>query len=80
MLVLTRKKNESIMINGNIEVIISDIGNDQVKIAIQAPRDIKIYRKEIYDQIIEENISAVKGVSISGIDLLKKISETDKKD
>lgn len=59
MLALSRKNNQSIMIGNDIEVTILDIRNDQVKIGIRAPKDVGIYRKEIYLQIQEENKQAV---------------------
>ncbi len=55
MLVLSRKANESIKINSDIEVLILEIKKDAVKIAIKAPENIKIFRSEIYEFIIEEN-------------------------
>ncbi|ADN01716.1 carbon storage regulator CsrA [Spirochaeta thermophila] len=59
MLVLSRKKNESIIIADNIEVRVVDIRGDQVKIGISAPPQIKIYREEVYRAIQEENRSAL---------------------
>jgi len=58
MLVLARKINQSIIIQDNIEVMILDIQGEQVKIGIKAPKEIKIYRKEIYEEIQKENIRA----------------------
>ena len=55
MLVLTRKKNECIMIGDDIEIYLVDINPNQVRIGINAPRDVQIYRKEVYDAIKEEN-------------------------
>ncbi|MBQ9512291.1 MAG: carbon storage regulator CsrA [Lachnospiraceae bacterium] len=58
MLALSRKKNEAIMIDNNIEVTILEIRGDQVKVGIAAPKDIPIYRKEVYLQIKAENEEA----------------------
>lgn len=55
MLALTRKKGESLVINNNIEVTVLEIRGDQIKIGIAAPKDVPIYRKEVYLQIQEEN-------------------------
>ena len=55
MLTLTRKKNEALIINGNIEVHILDIQKDKVKLGINAPREVKIYREEVYAQVKESN-------------------------
>ncbi len=58
MLVLTRKIGESICIGDNIEVVITDITKNAIRIGIVAPRDTPVYRKEIYDKILEENKEA----------------------
>lgn len=58
MLVLARKINQSIIIQDNIEIMILDVQGEQVKIGIKAPKEIKIYRKEIYEEIQRENIRA----------------------
>ena len=55
MLALTRKKGESIIIGDNIEVVVIGVQGEQVKLGINAPRDISVNRKEIYDQIVEAN-------------------------
>lgn len=55
MLVLTRKKNESIMIGDFIEVKIIGVEGDSVRIGIDAPRDVNVHRKEVYTAIKEEN-------------------------
>jgi carbon storage regulator len=60
MLILSRKVDERIMIGDDVEVSVIDIKGDQVKIGISAPRDIKVYRKEVYQAIQQENIQAVK--------------------
>lgn len=58
MLVLTRKKEQSIIIGDNIEVTIVDIQGDQVRLGINAPKNVTIYRKEVYMEIQEENRQA----------------------
>lgn len=54
MLVLTRQKDESIMIGDSIEVFIVDIRGDKVRLGINAPKSISVHRKEIYDAIQKE--------------------------
>lgn len=51
MLVVSRKLNESIIIDGKIEIIISEISGDKVQLAIEAPREMPILRKELYETI-----------------------------
>ena len=70
MLALTRKKGESLIINNNIEVSILEIRGDQIKLGISAPKDVSIYRKEIYLQIQEETKAAL---GIGDADALKKL-------
>ena len=70
MLALTRKKGESLVVNNNVEITVLDIRGDQVKIGISAPKDVPIYRKEVYLQIQQENQAAL---SIDGLDALKNI-------
>ncbi len=70
MLALSRKKNESIIVNNDVEITILEIKGDQVKIGITAPKSVPIYRKEVYLQIKEAN----KEASVSeGIDALKNL-------
>ncbi len=78
MLVLARKINESIILNDNIEVVVLDIQGEQVKLGIKAPREVKIYRKEIYEAIQKENIEAAQ-TAAPKIDELNKIFK-EKKD
>lgn len=59
MLILTRKSDESIIIGNNIEIKVLKVQGNQVHIGINAPRALSVYRKEIYDQICKENVSAV---------------------
>lgn len=72
MLVLSRKKGESIIIGDEIEVSIVDIQAEQVKIAINAPRSISVHRKEIYIQIQEEN-KASANTNSQALDMLNNI-------
>ena len=58
MLVLSRKKGETIKIGDDIEITIVATANDQVKIGIQAPKNIEILRKELFEEIQDENKSA----------------------
>ena len=70
MLALTRKKGEALMINNNVEITILEVRGDQVKIGIEAPKDVPIYRKEVYLQIQEENKASF---SPEGLDALKDL-------
>lgn len=76
MLVLTRKKGETIQIGDDIEITISSIKGDQVKIGINAPKNIEIHRKEVYATIQEENQQASQVSS----NLLRAFSEQVKKE
>ena len=60
MLVLARKEKESIIIDGGIEIIVQEIGKESVKIAIVAPKEVKVLRKELVDTIKSENQKALK--------------------
>lgn len=60
MLALSRKPGESIVIGNDIEITVLEVKGDQVKIGIDAPKSVPIYRKEIYLQIEESNKEAAK--------------------
>ena len=76
MLALTRKKGESLVVNNNIEITVLEIRGDQVKIGISAPKEVPIYRKEVYLQIQNENKAALNIDAIASLkDLLWKIPE-----
>lgn len=70
MLALTRKKGESLVINNNIEITVLEIRGDQIKLGITAPKDVPVYRKEVYLQIQKENQESI---SLDGIEALKGI-------
>ena len=70
MLALSRKKNEALVINNNIEITVLEIKGEQVKLGISAPKDVPIYRKEVYVQIQEANKEAV---SVEGMEALKNL-------
>ncbi len=73
MLALSRKKNEAIIINNNVEVTILEVKGDQVKIGITAPKEVPVYRKEVYLQIQEANREAVNADGMEALrNLLKK--------
>lgn len=59
MLILTRKKGQSIIINNNIEILISSIEGDQIKVGIVAPNEVTVLRKEIYEAIQKSNKEAL---------------------
>lgn len=75
MLVLTRKKGQSIIIGDNIEVTIVEVNGDQVRVGIKAPNEVSIYRREVYLEIEEENKRAAgtKVKNLAGI--LKDINK-----
>ena len=70
MLALTRQKGESLVINNNIEITVLEIRGDQIKIGIQAPKDVPIYRKEVYMQIQKENAEAI---SVDSVEVLNHL-------
>ena len=83
MLVLTRKSNQSIMIGDDIEVSVLSIMGEKVRIGIQAPRDIPVFRKEVYLEIQEERGTPVapsagrdgRGLRAEVDDALRKLGE-----
>jgi len=78
MLILSRKKEESIIIDGNIEIKIVSLEDGKVKIGIEAPREVQIFRKEVFDQIQEENKLAA--TSKLSTDKLSDLLNNNKKD
>lgn len=73
MLILSRKTNEKIMIGEDISLIIIEIRGDQVKIGIDAPKAVKVFREEVYEAIQNENRAAAAGSGENLEDLFKII-------
>lgn len=71
MLIITRKKGESIMIGDDTEITISKIDDGSVKIGIEAPRNVNILRKELYEEVEKENKEAV-NINLNILKNLKK--------
>ncbi|RKX83751.1 MAG: carbon storage regulator [Spirochaetes bacterium] len=72
MLILARKKNERIIIDDQIEISIIEIKGDQVKIGINAPRSVKIFRHEVYLAIQEANKAALtSSTELPSLDIFK---------
>ncbi|MGE5398723.1 MAG: carbon storage regulator CsrA [Chitinophagales bacterium] len=79
MLVLTRKKNESLIIGDDIEIVVVDIQGDQIRIGINAPRSVPVYRKEVFDEITEANRQA--SVAAKGLEgLMKAVKNPEDKE
>ncbi|MBQ7147534.1 MAG: carbon storage regulator CsrA [Pseudobutyrivibrio sp.] len=72
MLALTRKTGDAIMINNNIEITVLEVRGDQVKIGISAPKEVSIYRKEVYLEIQKENEEAQQ-ISMDDVEALKNL-------
>lgn len=70
MLALSRKKNEALILNNDIEITVLEIKGDQVKLGISAPKSVSIYRKEVYIQIQEANKAAM---TAENVDALKDL-------
>ncbi len=71
MLVLTRKPGETLMLGEDIQVKIVSVDGDQVKIGIEAPRAMKIYRREVYEAIQQENEAALEACDLRVLDSWK---------
>ena len=70
MLALSGKKNEALIVNNNIEITVLEIKGEQVKLGISAPKEVPIYRKEVYAQIQEANSESV---NMDGLQALKTL-------
>ena len=58
MLVLTRKPDQSIMVGNDIEITVLEVRGEQVRLGIRAPRQVAVHRKEVFEQIRQENQNA----------------------
>lgn len=81
MLILTRKPGESLYIGDNIKITIVEIKGNQIRVGIDAPKELRIYREEIWLQILEENKEAAEAaVAPSGLEGLSKTWGSGAKD
>lgn len=76
MLVLTRKAGQSIMIGDDIEIFVSSIDGNTVRIGIKAPRDLKILRKETFEEVRLENLKAVQAAASYDLDIKKMLPKS----
>ena len=58
MLVLSRKKNESIVINNDITIVVVEIRGDKVRLGVEAPKEVPVHRREVYDAIRRNDAAA----------------------
>ena len=70
MLALSRKKGEALVINNDVEITVLEIKGEQVKLGINAPKEVPVYRKEVYVQIQDANKEAV---NVDGLEALKNL-------
>ena len=77
MLVFTRKKDESLIIGTDIEVTILSIGSGNVKVGINAPRNISVHRQEVYEAIKRENLAASQS-QVPKTDIFKNLFKESK--
>jgi carbon storage regulator len=77
MLVVSRKKGEAIIINDDIEIVVSEIKGSQVKLGVQTSKENKVYRKELYLKIKQANESSVNADPKALDGLVQKMELTD---
>lgn len=69
MLVLTRKRGQSILVGDDVEITILEIDRDHVKLGINAPKSVKVYRRELYEEIKKTNVESI----IKSKDLIEEL-------
>ena len=78
MLVLKRRTGEKLCLGSDIEISILEVRGDSVKIGIQAPRSVQVWRKEIYDEIVRQNVEAARtDIPKNLLDAMRKRSGDD---
>ena len=79
MLILSRKIDEKIKIGNDITITLIDVHGDQVKIGVEAPKDVKVFRQEVFDAIQMENKAALgnKTQDTNAISALSKLLKKD---
>ncbi len=81
MLVLSRKKGESVMIGDQVEIVVLSVEGDAVKIGINAPKQMEIYRKEIYEAILNSNQEAAQSqIDLNQLSALIKSADKKQED
>ena len=73
MLVLRRKLDQSIIIGDGIEVTVVEVRGDVVKLGVNAPKDVTVYRKEVYESIQKENLEAARSMNQNLPELAKRL-------
>ncbi len=73
MLVLSRKLNQAIMIGDNVRIVVVSVDRDQVKLGIDAPREIPVHRSEVYDEIQRANTQANAGESVPSVTVVTSV-------
>ncbi|MFQ3547766.1 MAG: carbon storage regulator CsrA [Termitinemataceae bacterium] len=76
MLILSRKINEKIMIGDDISISVIEIRGDQVKLGVEAPRSVKVFRQEVFEAILAENKAAAESIPV--LPSLQLLSDSEK--
>ena len=78
MLILSRKRDESIMIGDEVEITVIDVRGDAVKLGVSAPKSIAVYRKEVYEAIQRENIAAARSAGQDLTSIAKALQKRER--